>query len=135
LGRALSDRRQALLGSHQGFCLSRRHAAVSQSPRTKEITSQIDAERAAERHDRRHPSKRDQSNRAWLLLMLAKPANPAQPLKLTSLSGVAAYETKVRAERILAGQAAARERVSAGAARSRAGESGLRSDKSRSSGA
>jgi hypothetical protein len=35
-----------------------------------------------------HPSKRDQSNRAWLLLMLAKPANPAQPLKLTSLSEV-----------------------------------------------
>jgi Putative transposase/Transposase zinc-binding domain len=32
-----------------------------------------------------HPSKREQSNRAWMLLMLA---NPAQPLKITRLSEV-----------------------------------------------
>jgi len=32
-----------------------------------------------------HPSKRDQSNRAWLLLTLATPANAAQPLRISSL--------------------------------------------------
>ena len=35
-----------------------------------------------------HPSKRDQSNRAWVLLILATPADPARPLKVTSLSEV-----------------------------------------------
>jgi hypothetical protein len=35
-----------------------------------------------------HPSKRDQSHRAWVLLILATPADPARPLKLTSLSEV-----------------------------------------------
>ena len=34
-----------------------------------------------------HPSKRDQSNRAWVLLILATPADTAQPLKISSLSG------------------------------------------------
>jgi len=33
-----------------------------------------------------HPSKRDQSNRAWLLLILATPADAAQPLRISSLS-------------------------------------------------
>jgi len=33
-----------------------------------------------------HASKRDQSNRAWVLLMLETPANTAQPLKISSLS-------------------------------------------------
>ena len=33
-----------------------------------------------------HPSKRDQSNRAWLLLILATPAEAAQPLRISSLS-------------------------------------------------
>ena len=33
-----------------------------------------------------HPSKRDQSNRAWLLLILAMVADTAQPLKISSLS-------------------------------------------------
>ena len=33
-----------------------------------------------------HPSKRDQSNRAWLLLMLAAPANAPQLLRISSLS-------------------------------------------------
>jgi Putative transposase/Transposase zinc-binding domain len=32
-----------------------------------------------------HPSKRDQSNRAWLLLMLETSAEDAQPLKISSL--------------------------------------------------
>ena len=35
-----------------------------------------------------HPSKRDQSNRAWVLLILATPADPARPLEFTSLSEV-----------------------------------------------
>jgi hypothetical protein len=35
-----------------------------------------------------HPSKRDLSNRAWVLLMLATPADPARPLTVTSLSEV-----------------------------------------------
>jgi hypothetical protein len=35
-----------------------------------------------------HPSKRDQSHRAWVLLILATPADPASPLKVTSLSEV-----------------------------------------------
>ncbi len=34
------------------------------------------------------PSKRDSSNRAWVLLILATPADPARPLKVTSLSEV-----------------------------------------------
>ncbi len=33
-----------------------------------------------------HSSKRDQSNRAWLLLMLETPADTSQPLKISSLS-------------------------------------------------
>jgi hypothetical protein len=33
-----------------------------------------------------HPSKRDQSNRAWVLLILATPADPAGLLKVTRLS-------------------------------------------------
>ena len=33
-----------------------------------------------------HPSKRDQSNRAWVLLILATPADAAQPPKIASLS-------------------------------------------------
>jgi Putative transposase/Transposase zinc-binding domain len=33
-----------------------------------------------------HPSKREQSSRAWVLLMLATPADPAKPLKITTLS-------------------------------------------------
>ncbi len=33
-----------------------------------------------------HPSKRDQSNRAWVLLILATPADAAQPLRISSLS-------------------------------------------------
>ncbi len=33
-----------------------------------------------------HPAKRDQSNRAWLLLILATPADAAQPLRISSLS-------------------------------------------------
>src|SRR6516225_684672 len=33
-----------------------------------------------------HPSKRDQSDRAWLLLILATPADAAQPLMVSSLS-------------------------------------------------
>ena len=33
-----------------------------------------------------HPSKRDQSNRAWVLLILATPADTAQPLRISSLS-------------------------------------------------
>ena len=33
-----------------------------------------------------HPSKRDQSNRAWVLLILAPPADPARLLKVASLS-------------------------------------------------
>src|SRR5512140_2266478 len=33
-----------------------------------------------------HPSKRDQSNRAWLLLILATPADTAPPLRISSLS-------------------------------------------------
>src|SRR3954453_14621381 len=33
-----------------------------------------------------HPSKRDRSNRAWLLLIPATPADAAQPLKISSLS-------------------------------------------------
>jgi hypothetical protein len=33
-----------------------------------------------------HPSKRDQSYRAWVLLILATPADPAMLLKVTSLS-------------------------------------------------
>ena len=33
-----------------------------------------------------HPSKRDQSNRAWVLLILATPADTAQPPKMASLS-------------------------------------------------
>ncbi len=33
-----------------------------------------------------HPSKRDQSNRAWLLLILATPPDSAQPLTSASLS-------------------------------------------------
>ena len=32
-----------------------------------------------------HPSKRDQSNRAWVLLTLATPADTTPPLKMTSL--------------------------------------------------
>jgi hypothetical protein len=32
-----------------------------------------------------HPSMRDQSNRAWVLLILATPADTAQPLKMSSL--------------------------------------------------
>jgi hypothetical protein len=35
-----------------------------------------------------HPSKREQSNRAWVLLILATPADPTRPLKLTCLSEV-----------------------------------------------
>jgi Putative transposase/Transposase zinc-binding domain len=35
-----------------------------------------------------HPSQRGQSNRAWVLLILAAPADPARPLKVTSLSEV-----------------------------------------------
>ncbi len=35
-----------------------------------------------------HPSKRDQSNRAWVLLILATPADPAGLLKVTRLSEV-----------------------------------------------
>jgi len=35
-----------------------------------------------------HPSKRDLSNRAWVLLMLATPADPAGPLTVASLSEV-----------------------------------------------
>ena len=35
-----------------------------------------------------HPSKRHQSDRAWLLLMLATAADSAKPLKLTTLSEV-----------------------------------------------
>src|SRR4029077_7599534 len=33
-----------------------------------------------------HPSKRDQSDRAWLLLILATPPAAALPLKISSLS-------------------------------------------------
>ena len=33
-----------------------------------------------------HPSKRDQSNRAWVLLILATSADPTRPLMVTSLS-------------------------------------------------
>jgi len=33
-----------------------------------------------------HPAKRDQSNRAWVLLILATPADTAQPLRISSLS-------------------------------------------------
>ena len=33
-----------------------------------------------------HPSKRDESNRAWVLLILATPADTAQPLRISSLS-------------------------------------------------
>jgi len=33
-----------------------------------------------------HPSKRDESNRAWMLLILATPADSAQPPKMASLS-------------------------------------------------
>jgi Putative transposase/Transposase zinc-binding domain len=35
-----------------------------------------------------HPSQREQSNRAWVLLILATPADPAKPLRLMSLSEV-----------------------------------------------
>jgi hypothetical protein len=35
-----------------------------------------------------HPSKRDQSHRAWALLILATPVDPARPPKVTSLSEV-----------------------------------------------
>ena len=35
-----------------------------------------------------HPSKREQSDRAWLLLMLATPAEHAKPLKITTGSEV-----------------------------------------------
>ena len=33
-----------------------------------------------------HPSRRDESDRAWVLLILATPAEAAQPLKISSLS-------------------------------------------------
>ncbi len=33
-----------------------------------------------------HPSKRDQSNRAWVLLILATPADAAQPPEMARLS-------------------------------------------------
>ena len=42
-----------------------------------------------------HPSKRDQSNRAWLLLILATPADPAGLLKLTRLSDVLSQLTEL----------------------------------------
>ena len=35
-----------------------------------------------------HPSQREQSNRAWVLLILTTPADPARPLKVTSLCEV-----------------------------------------------
>jgi hypothetical protein len=41
-----------------------------------------------------HPSKRDQSNRAWVLLILATPPDPARPLKVTSLSEVLSQVTE-----------------------------------------
>jgi hypothetical protein len=42
-----------------------------------------------------HPSKRDQSNRAWVLLILATPADTAQPLKISSLSDALTELTEV----------------------------------------
>src|SRR6202044_1104473 len=33
-----------------------------------------------------HPSKRDESNRAWVLLILATPADTAQPPKMAGLA-------------------------------------------------
>ena len=38
-----------------------------------------------------HPSKRDESNRAWVLLILATPAEAAPPLKITTLSEALSY--------------------------------------------
>ena len=44
-----------------------------------------------------HPSKRDQSNRAWVLLILAPPADTAQPLKISSLSEALSQLTELTA--------------------------------------
>jgi len=43
-----------------------------------------------------HASKRDQSNRAWVLLILMTPADTAQPLKMTTLSEALSELTKPR---------------------------------------
>jgi putative transposase/transposase-like zinc-binding protein len=48
-----------------------------------------------------HPSKRDQSNRAWVLLILAAPADTAQRLKRSSLSEALSELTEV-ADRVVA---------------------------------
>ena len=42
-----------------------------------------------------HPSKRDQSNRAWMLLILAMPADSAQPPKMASLSEAVSQLTQL----------------------------------------
>src|SRR5271157_3916631 len=45
-----------------------------------------------------HPSKRDESNRAWVLLILATPADTAQPLKISSLSEALSQLTELTAQ-------------------------------------
>lgn len=50
-----------------------------------------------------HPSKRDQSDRAWVLLILATPADTALPLKTFSLSGALSQLTELTAQTLAEG--------------------------------
>ena len=47
-----------------------------------------------------HPSKREQSDRAWVLLILAKPADTARPLRIARLSEALSQLTELTKQQL-----------------------------------